>query len=284
MKKSLVLFAVLLVSAIPAFSQSSQETNRVHFPAHGYAKPGGGGGQSLPYGGGPVLTVAKVALIFWGPDFDNPASPDYTYAREIQNFRNQFGTTAEYNTITQYYQRVGGANQNIQLTNLGQGVQDWFDTSAPPTNVNDASVQSEVVRYLAGHAFDANTVYEVFLPSSSYSSDGTETSCGGPNLYYCAYHSWFANGGRTIKYSIEPYPSCSGCRVSGWTNAQNQEHFVCHETREAVTDPLINAWIDRRGQEADDRCAWSPSPFIGSGGYGYQYEWSNAANGCVRTR
>jgi hypothetical protein len=64
---------------------------------------------------------------------------------------------------------------------------------------------------------------------------------------------------------------------------QNQEHFVCHETREAVTDP-VNAWYDRRGQEADDKCAWSPTPFIGTGGYSYQYEWSNLVSGCVKTR
>ena len=65
--------------------------------------------------------------------------------------------------------------------------------------------------------------------------------------------------------------------------AQNLEHFACHETREAVTDPDGNAWYDRRGYEADDKCAWSPAPFIGTGGYGYQWEWSNAVSGCVKT-
>jgi hypothetical protein len=54
-----------------------------------------------------------------------------------------------------------------------------------------------------------------------------------------------------------------------------------NETREAVTDEDLNAWYDRRGAEADDKCAWSPAPFIDSG-FGYQYEWSNAAGGCVR--
>ena len=42
--------------------------------------------------------------------------------------------------------------------------------------------------------------------------------------------------------------------------------------------------FDRSGNEADDKCAWSPTPFIGTGGYGYQYEWSNANSGCVKTR
>jgi hypothetical protein len=84
-----------------------------------------------------------------------------------------------------------------------------------------------------------------------------------------------------VKYSIEPYPSCSGCQATGFNDVQNQEHFVTHETREAVTDELGSAWYDRRGYEADDKCAWTPAPFV-DGTYGYQYEWSNTASGCVK--
>ena len=65
---------------------------------------------------------------------------------------------------------------------------------------------------------------------------------------------------------------------------QNTEHFISHETREAVTDEDGTAWFDRRGNEADDKCAWSPAPFIGTNGYGYQWEWSNAASACVKTK
>jgi hypothetical protein len=56
---------------------------------------------------------------------------------------------------------------------------------------------------------------------------------------------------------------------------------VTHETREAVTDPTGTAWYDINGAEADDKCAWSPPPFFGTGGYGYQYEWSNKAGACI---
>jgi hypothetical protein len=41
-------------------------------------------------------------------------------------------------------------------------------------------------------------------------------------------------------------------------------------------------WNSSTGAEADDQCAWSPAPFIGTGGYAYQYEWSNAVTGCVK--
>ena len=114
------------------------------------------------------------------------------------------------------------------------------------------------------HAVDGSTIYEVFLPPTSYASFGNYDSCGGPNLVYCAYHSNFSHNGTDVKYASLPYPSCGGCQWTGFTAAQNFEHFACHETREAVTDPDGNAWYDRRGNEADDKCAWSPAPFIGT--------------------
>ena len=250
----------------------------VYMPTNEIAKRLSTKATNPSYHGGAVLTSAKVVFIFWGPNFNNSASPDYSYARTLQAFRNQYGTTGEYNVITQY--------SGIALANLGSGTADWFDTSTPPTNVTDSTVHSEVNRYFSGGhgAFNNSTIYEVVIPSSSYSSDSGETSCGGPALAYCAYHSNYSNGSNDVKYSIQPYPSCSGCTVSGWTAAQNEEHFVCHETREAVTDPDGTGWWNSStGAELDDQCAWSPSPFL-SGGYGYQYEWSNASRGCVQTR
>ena len=282
MKKVLVCLAVLAL-ATAAVAQEVPDVppgNSTHSMAvRGWARPGGGGSNNLLYHtGAPVIRNAKVVFIFWG-------SFPTGYTAELQAFRNLFGTSPEYNTITEYYGEDAVAGYgNIAMSNLGLGTADWFDTSTPPTNVTDAIVQSKVQQYLSTHAFDNSTVYEVVIPPGSYSSDGTSTSCGGPSLSYCAYHGNFAYQGHDVKYSIEPYPSCSGCSVTGWTAAQNQEHFVCHETREAVTDPDLNAWFDRRGYEADDKCAWSPSPFIGTGGFGYQYEWSNQASGCIRTK
>lgn len=290
MRKSSLLLIVLTFVAASAFAQNIKDLNPTagQFMVKGWARPGGGGGQNLVFhNGGKVLRNAHVVCIFWGPSFANPSSPDSTYAATIQSFRNQFGATPEYNTITQYYgyDDNDGSYGNIAQSSLGGSTADWFDTTTPPVNVSDSVVQGEVKAYVATHGVDYSAIYELFIPATSYSSSGTSTSCGGPNLAYCAYHSHYVDGaGRNVKYSIEPYPGCSGCQVSGWNAAQNQEHFVTHETREAVTDALGNAWFDNRGYEADDKCAWSPTPFFGTGGYGYQYEWSNANNGCVKTR
>jgi hypothetical protein len=280
MKKVLVVAALLSLAPF-AFAQRIDDTNGKHtqlYPtkdqAPGWAKPGGGGAQNISYHGGPVITSAKVVSIFWGSQWGTDTNPS-ALAQGILGFFAQFGSTGEYNVITQY--------SGIQKTNLTNTY--WVDTSDPPTNVTDSAVINEVINYFGSHAGpDASTIYEVFLPSTSYASFGNSDSCGGPNLVFCAYHSNFSHGGVDVKYASMPYPSCSGCHWTGFSVANDFEHFACHETREAVTDPDGNAWYDRRGYEADDKCAWSPAPFIGTGGYGYQYEWSNAVSGCVKTR
>jgi hypothetical protein len=242
------------------------------------ARPGGGGGQNLVNHGGPVLAQAKVVSIFWGPYWGTPSNQQLgTTGAHITQFFGGFGSTGEWKTIDQY-----GAHPN-NLTNTY-----WIDDQNPPhTAVTDSDVQAEVLRYLDSPAapgvFDASTVYEVFIPDGYYAQSGNRTSCGGPNLYFCAYHGSFTSNGRDIKYSSMPYPSCGGCQASGFTAAQNLDHFSCHETREAATDPDLNAWYDRRGYEADDKCAWSPAPFL-DGVFGYQWEWSNADSACVKTK
>jgi hypothetical protein len=281
MKKALVVLALFSLASF-ASGQRIDELNGKHtqlYPdkdhAAGWARPGGGGGQNLVNHGGPTITTANVVSIFWGSEWGSSAHPS-SLAQTIYGFFAQFGTTPEYNVITQY--------SGIQQTNLTNTY--WVDTSNPPTNVSDSAIQGEVIKYLTqgGGVIDESTVYEVFLPSISYASYGNLTSCGGPNLYFCAYHSNFGYAGKDIKYASMPYPSCGGCHWSGFTVANDFEHFACHETREAVTDADGNAWYDRQGNEADDKCAWSPAPFIGTGGYGYQWEWSNEARGCVKTR
>jgi len=278
------LVSLLFASAVPLLAQRVVDPNgtTLHiYPDQSHALEGqargaaahGGSGQNLSYHGGPVITSAKVVSIFWGAEWGSQSSPS-ALANAMLGFFSQFGSTPEYNVITQY--------SGIQLTSMGQT--SWFDGNNPPAAVSDTAVQNEVIAYLNSHPFDSSTVYEVFLPSTSYSTSGGSSSCGGPNLQYCAYHGHFSHNGNDVKYSSMPYPSCGGCQWTGFTTAENFDHFACHETRESATDPDLNAWYDRRGNEADDKCAWSPAPFIGTNGYGYQWEWSNAASACVKTK
>ena len=280
MRRILSVAALLLVASSAGAVRITELNGRhVHLYQSKHENAGFGWAKnaSVSYHNGPVIHQAKVVAIFWGPASTwGTATAPSALAQAVTGFFAQFGATPQYNVITQYYD-FGG---NVQL---GLPSTYWIDNSTPPQNVSDATIQSEVIRAVAALGADANTVYEVFLPPTSYASYGSATSCGGPSLQFCAYHSDFLNGSTDLKYASMPYPSCNGCRWSGWTDAQNFEHFATHETREAVTDPDGTAWYDRQGNEADDKCAWSPAPFLVNG-YGYQYEWSNLAGGCVQGR
>lgn len=246
----------------------------VHEQAHK-----GGTGSNISYHGGPTITTAHVVAIFWGPTWTS-SDPIST---SLAGFISKYGESGEYHVITQY--------SGIQSTSLAsESTAVKYDSSAPPKNVTDADIQAEVSKLFP--TVDTSTIYEVFLPKTSYSSDGSATSCGGTDLQYCAYHGNFTNkGGQDVKYGAMPYPSCAGCQSTGFTDTQNFEHFISHETREAVTDEDGNAWYDRSGNEADDKCAWSPTPFTDStvgknadgSAYAYQYEWSNENSGCIKS-
>ena len=272
MKKFLFLSLVFVLAAT-AFAQQPQEINNGHihqFQVNDHASNFARRTNNLVDHGGPVITAPKVVFIFWG------WSSGDSYTSALQNFRNS-GMYNYTRMLTQYRNAAGSASSNF-----GGSSNDKFDASQPPQAVTDSAVQAEVTKYFGG-AEDASTIYEVVIPATSYSVDGTSTSCGGPHLAYCAYHGNFSDGGRDVKYSIEPYASCSGCQTSGFNDAQNQMHFVIHESREAISDPDLNAWYDRSGNEADDKCAWSPTPFIDqSTGFAYQYEWSNSTSRCVQ--
>ncbi len=277
---ALAFFALAMFAGRAALADKYPELNSQRFfldKASHAARPGGGGASNLSYHNGPVIHSARVVSIFWGPSWGTGGADSAT-ASHVVSFFNQFGSSSHWLPITQYGDTAG----KVQTTSLGNTT--WFDSSTPPANVTDAIVQQEVLTYLAqpGVTFDASTIYEVFLPRTSYSSNGTSTSCGGPSLAYCAYHGNFGSTFGDVKYASMPFPSCSGCiSNSAWSDGQNIDHFACHETREAVTDPDGTGWWDRRGNEADDKCAWTPSPFL-DGIYGYQYEWSNAVGGCVQ--
>jgi len=286
MRKSAFYLSLAIVAASLAPSALAQKNNELnnplpkHFPTKARyvrelaGKPTGGS-SNLTYHGGPVITSAKVVPIFWGSAWSGSS-----VATSLSGYIAQFGGNGEYNTITQY--------SGILKSSLGGNA--VYDSSNPPTNVTDAAIQAEVKKLFPSP--DASTIYEVFLPKTSYSSSGSSTSCGGTNLQYCAYHGNFSFAGKDVKYASMPYPSCGGCQSSGFNDTQNFEHFVSHETREAVTDPDGTAWYDRRGYEADDKCAWSPTPFTdsttgtnsGGSAYAYQYEWSNATSNCVKTK
>ena len=204
MQKTLVLVAALFV-ATPALAERVTELNGRHvqlYPTKERAAGFGFGQKSnVSYHNGPVIRSAKVVPIFWGPsDTWGTAATPSALAQHITNFFTQFGTNPEFNVITQYSDMTG----SIQLSSLTATY--VVDNSTPPTSVTDAVVQGEVSQVLAQLGSNASTIYEVFLPPSSYATYGSWTSCGGPNLQFCAYHSNFTSGGGRHQVRFDAVP------------------------------------------------------------------------------
>src|SRR5947207_1904884 len=82
-------------------------------------------GSNLTYHGGAVLHQAQVVEIYWGSHWGTSTGQSDKSA--MMAFFANFGTTGEYNTITQYNDGSG----YIQLSNLTNT--NWVDSTEPPT-------------------------------------------------------------------------------------------------------------------------------------------------------
>jgi hypothetical protein len=231
--------------------------------------PASYGSGNLIDHGGLEISLAGFYQIYYDSSIDPGISTG------INGFIGSFGSGIPDYTIIQQYD--SHAPIAATLSNVGTR----FDTKGVPSTISDSQIQS----YLAGLfnagtvSASANTIYGVYLPKGTTSTLGSYRSC----TSYCGYHSVFTYNGLQIKYAVFPYPSCSGCSISGLQPLDMWTIVSSHEIREAVTDPGDNgknAWYDRRGYEADDKCAWHHLYQLGSG-YWVQPEYSNANKGCV---
>jgi hypothetical protein len=127
------------------------------------------------------------------------------------------------------------------------------------------------------------------------SADVNESS--GFCTQYCGWHTHASIGGQDIKYAFIGNPDrCpSACEEqttgpNGNAGADGMASIIAHELEEAVTDPDLNAWYDRRGYENADKCAWTFGTTYTSGGalanvklgsrnYLIQRNWVNAGGG-----
>jgi hypothetical protein len=157
---------------------------------------------------------SKVVMIFWGPSFANPAGSQTpgAIAGELNAMVSQFGTTGEYNTITQY--------SGIQQTNLFSDY--WIDPANPPRggHRHRHPERGQELHQHRARALDQHKRRLRGLPAQRfYSTSGGSNSCGRPNLQYCACGNFTFNN-KDVKYGSMPYPSCGGCQWTGWTTAE----------------------------------------------------------------
>ena len=295
LRLGLSLLAVLCVVLATAGTSSGHESGTTLMKvkaAHGNRH----GGSNLFYHGGSIEQSAKVYVVYWGPQWSAGFSTGGYTSGQAQTYVGDFfggvGGSSWANSTTQYCQGVAsgttqcGASGSHPTNPAGELAGTWVDTSSVPTSPTQSQIAAEASR-LASHFNGVNISanYMVFTPTGhSESGFGTQ---------WCAYHS--SNG--SLSYSYIPYQpdagaSC-GMNFVNNSNAFGNGYFdgfsivAGHEYGETITDPYPNSgWLDGRGAENGDKCAWISSrqgaaSNIGLGGHSFAVQslWSNAFNG-----
>jgi len=247
------------------------------------ARPGGGGSSNgIFYHGGPlILGTVPIYYIWYGNWSSNNAT------NVLPKFIGDLSGSGYEHINTTYYD---GSNNHVSgLLNLG--VQKSVGYSHG-TALSDSDIQTIVAENCPSGGCDPNGVYFVLT-----SADVNETS--GFCTQYCGWHTHGTIGGQDIKYSFVGNPDrCpSACEVqttgpNGTGGADGMASIIAHESEEAISDPDLNAWYDRRGYENADKCAWtfgteqtasngSKYNFSGTSGNEYliQQNWVNASGG-----
>jgi hypothetical protein len=271
-----------------------------------------------------VTTVPPVTFGFFPADVQNPShNPTLTNVTVHNIFVNPYTTAtggfsqgaAGSPTINDADTFVDHLNKStmLQIANqytggttatLGQsGVIDYLTWRTQ----YDADVA--VLVHAAARTFNPggglNHFYHIYFPQGTdvcTSGGGNTAVCYSPDnpasFGFCAYHSalQFTDGQGTAVFSVEPYANVSGCSVPtspagaspNGPAIDSMADVVSHETFEAITDPLLNAWFNRfgafAGEEIGDECAFVfalPPVVLNGMPYQIQSEYSNLTHSCV---
>ena len=251
---------------------------------NGNAKPGGGAQTNgIVYHGGPVmLGTVNVYYIWYGNWSGNSAVTILT------DLAQNIGGSPYYNINTTYYD-----GNNNHVANSIHYAGSTTDSYSQGTSLSDSQIQAVVSSAISQGRLpkDTNGVYFVLTSADVTASSGFCTQ-------YCGWHTHGTISGSDIKYSFIGNPDrCpSACEAqttgpNGNAGADGMASIISHELEEATSDPDLNAWYDRRGQENADKCAWTfgttytvsngskANMKLGTRDYLIQRNWVNASGG-----
>ena len=256
----------------------------------GLAKqPGNGkpqGNNGIFYHGGPLILGTTNAYYIWYGNWSGN-----TAMTILTDFASNIGGSPYFNINTTY---SDGSNAHVSGAVSYAG--STSDNYSRGTALSDGDIQTVVANAIQhGLPRDTNGVYFVLT-----SADVNETS--GFCTQYCGWHTHGTIAGADIKYSFVGNPDrCpSACEAQSTgpnrnAGADGMASIIAHELEEAVTDPDLNAWYDRRGAENGDKCAWTfgttytangahANMRLGSRDYLIQQNWVNASGGyCAKS-
>lgn len=260
------------------------------------------------HGGGPIMPVANIYLIFWVPQkLQNGGATSISPSYQALQARLMTDYVAHGidNNNTQYYQIISGSTKYI--ANAGSFGGSYTDTSAYPASgcndtvtvgncLTDSQIQAEVKKIVNQKKWPSglNNIYFLYTSSGEGSCfDSSSSSCA--YTQYCAYHGAIS-GSSPIIYANMPYGDPTRCQTSGTPSpngdpiADTAATAASHELTEAITDPMLNAWFTSSGAEIGDLCAYQygtnswdtnkANQMWNGNFYELQEEYNNHVNGC----
>lgn len=247
---------------------------------------GGARSNAIVYHNGPLMiSTTNVYYIWYGNWSGNSATTILT------DLMLNFTGSAIYNTNTSYFN-----GSNVHVLNSVNYVQSTTDNYSLGSSLSDANIKTIVSSAISSGRLpkDANGVYFVLT-----SADVKETS--GFGSQYCGWHTHGTISSSDIKYAFVGDASTqapTGCIAltaakvpNGNLGADGMASVMFHELSETVTDPDLNAWYDRSGNENADKCAWTfGATYTTSGGktanvrlgardFLLQQNWVNSGSG-----
>ena len=307
--------SAVVAIAVPALganaSPSGNGTGVVHPSATKASGHGSHGGSNLIYHGGVggvgVETGAdRVYLVYWGSQWTNN-DPSGEAAIQ-QSFFSNVGGSSWNNSVTQYCEGVASGSGTSACTNGGTTaatnpsgvlINVWYDNaSAAPSQPTQSQLAAEAIKaagQFGNKTAASNTTAQYVI------STATRNNASGFGTQYCAWHSSTSSTYGNVAYTNMPYITDAGASCGASFNGLGPNAGITivggHEFAETETDIFPNGgWLDGRGAENGDKCAWIGSgqgasanvqmgTAIGSPSFPVQSLWSNAFNsgsgGCV---
>jgi hypothetical protein len=258
----------------------------VDHPNAGPAGFGSGTSNGILYHGGQLmLGLVNVYYIWYGNwSVDPNALPI------LQNLASSIGGSP-YFTINTTYTNGSGT----PVANMVAFAGSTNDNYSQGTTLSDAGVFAVASKAITSGSLplDTNGVYFVLTSPDVKESSGFVTQ-------YCGWHDFGTVNGSPIKFAFVGDAATQGIAACAEQTAQSPNGDVgadamasvlSHELEEAVTDPLLNAWFDSRGNENADKCAWTfgvtytmpngslANMKLGGRDYLIQRNWVNASGG-----
>jgi len=264
---------------------------------------GAGQGQGQPQGQGkPSRSSSSNGIDYHGGPvmLDNSKGPPNIYYIWYGNWTGNSATTI----LTDLAKNIGGSSylhinstyydgSNAHVSGLASYQTSTTDSYSHGTTLTDAGVQAVVANAITSQRtlpLDSNAVYFVLTSADVNESSGFCTQ-------YCGWHTHATISGTDIKFAFvgnpDRCPSACAEQTTGPNanaGADGMASIISHELEEAISDPDLNAWYDRRGEENADKCAWTfgteytangakANMRLGTRDYLIQQNWVNASGG-----